>query len=467
MSTLYQQVPKYIIQDELTNIVQKREEKYIGGKIGNDVIPRHLTICNQSRECIYFSEQSETLYYIDARQSTMKNIKHAKIQKILKTDLILRNIKQISYNSSGNRLLVISDFDINVISIPEYKSGDSESVNTTIEFSLSLLEHSSQNVKVSWHPLSNDHIVALDSDSILRIIQVSSGKIEEIPLLEKTKDSVASFSFGSKKLWERFTIYLTTTTQALFALCPIIPSGCVVSEKFLADIVNSTYSFEMESVKHFFSGIISNVSDDEENREVTLKTSTKENHAFKNRIIPIHNKKVSNLDIADMITINQNSNLPSCLVTVNTSGVIHLFVITDNIRPVWKKKSFDVNVSPQVIEASCIQEVLTGDKMNSSLPPYLTLHPLSIETVYCVHERGANEITFPFISTMFTEKIAAIQFEKTVSCPLFISTELYVQFYHISTYYCLVLSLLKPLIFYTTFYMVPQSSILRIRTNVC
>lgn len=57
--------------------------------------------------------------------------------------------------------------------------------------------------------------------------------------------SLARFSFGPPRgLWQRLSIFLTSTSGEFYALCPILPIGALVPAKLLVEL---RFAAEMES----------------------------------------------------------------------------------------------------------------------------------------------------------------------------------------------------------------------------
>lgn len=97
-------------------------------------------------------------------------------------------------------------------------------------------------LQVEWHPLSENHLVILTSDARLRVYNVDRDckRCEQefdLSLSEQDYDGrgrggrnphFTSFTFGPKRGWEAFTIYLLRDSGAVHCLCPVLPEGCVV-----------------------------------------------------------------------------------------------------------------------------------------------------------------------------------------------------------------------------------------------
>lgn len=346
-------------------------------------------------------------------------------------------INQIYLNKAGNRLLIIGEYDINIMSVPGFRSSEADVISSTTIFSFSLLssvlESSNTILKACWHPHSDDHVVVLDSMNTLRIIQVTSGKIDEILLLDdETSEKVLSFTFGSRRSWERFSIFYVSTfkeSYKLWVLCPIVPEGCIVSQDFLNDIIDECESEpEATMVMNYLPGIVNYaIETSNHEQEIVLKPNTKDTTFFTGKIIPIDCEIDFSSDIADMTSLNISKSFPTCFACVENSGTIRLFVVSDNIKPKWNLQSRFASSSSSKLYSPIPHAVSVTSLDRIILPrvsrPWLVPHPTSSQIFYCVHDGGCHEVIFPFIShiekTFSGVEQEQSENDKTAVLPLF------------------------------------------------
>ena len=85
---------------------------------------------------------------------------------------------------------------------------------------------------VAWHPLSVHHVVVLSSTESVLLFDTSAKDLSEAeqshPVKASTNTMATSFSFGSNRGWERFTIYILLGSGDVYALCPVVPHGLKV-----------------------------------------------------------------------------------------------------------------------------------------------------------------------------------------------------------------------------------------------
>ncbi|GAB9465818.1 Nuclear pore complex, nup88/rnup84 component [Globisporangium polare] len=98
-------------------------------------------------------------------------------------------------------------------------------------------------VQAAWHPLSDSHVVVLSDAEEITVFNTNQdvSKPEQRHLLDfnvkgrATGAASTAFSFGSPSmLWDIFTCYVLRSDGSIFALCPLIPYDCRVSESVIA-----------------------------------------------------------------------------------------------------------------------------------------------------------------------------------------------------------------------------------------
>jgi len=97
--------------------------------------------------------------------------------------------------------------------------------------------HNNEVRKISWHPLSDTHLVILTNDSLrLYNCHVSTTEPEQNFYLTDALDPI-SFSFGGSTFldsWQRFTIFLLMRSGHIHAICPVVPFDCMIPVEYLS-----------------------------------------------------------------------------------------------------------------------------------------------------------------------------------------------------------------------------------------
>jgi hypothetical protein len=166
----------------------------------------------------------------------------------------LKSFTSILSNREGNVLVLWSKLELGIIEIPSsfLKEGqlsdpnavaksaelsDANQCKFTSIYNRSSSVASSSLVKTAFHPLNPNTLVILHEKELLSLIDLRNYSKEEIYLPKHLL--FTSFTFTNQSLeWFSFTIFLTTSTNEIYYLCPIIPSGTILSKAQLADILN-------------------------------------------------------------------------------------------------------------------------------------------------------------------------------------------------------------------------------------
>lgn len=88
--------------------------------------------------------------------------------------------------------------------------------------------------KACFHPLNSRHVVVLSERELLRIVDIRSMETKQHRLAPDLRFS--SFCFGPDIDWMKFALFLLTVKGDVFALCPIIPDGTLVSRQTVNDL---------------------------------------------------------------------------------------------------------------------------------------------------------------------------------------------------------------------------------------
>jgi len=279
----------------------------------------------------------------------------------------------------------------------------------------------------------------LDSRNNLRIFDLNSDQVEEQILLD-SHERVVSFTFGSKRGWELFSVFCVTDRKQFFAVCPIIPSGCVVTESFLSDLINDCDGdLEVRILKNFLQSIVKKSFEVEDGiRYYELQHRSKDCLFFSDNRLPIilQSPKDANIsEIVDMTTLNTNRDFPSSIACCDSFGKTQLFVMADGLKPIWnedylvssplKGLSKSNIFSPIQIYIKPL-DVVNINIEKSFFKPYLISHPLCTHVVYCIHGKGVHEIVFPFVTyleQLYLNPESKPRDQPSSCCPLFLHPE--------------------------------------------
>lgn len=153
----------------------------------------------------------------------------------------------IAFNETGNTLLLTSVVTntIGMIVIPHILARDgkidisSSDIETTCKFQLLAEDYlrTQQLVKASFHSLTPYCVVVLMKNGPLILIDIIRNVSHTINL--HGSKSFVSFTCGPHSCdWLRYTIFLVTDDDEIYALCPVIPSGINLNDAACTDIWN-------------------------------------------------------------------------------------------------------------------------------------------------------------------------------------------------------------------------------------
>ena len=177
---------------------------------------------------------------------------------IPKEQFISYKFGNISFNQTGNSLLLWSATHVAVITIPKKlrqdgmisiptDSSEEISAEYCCHFQLlaqDYLNQTSNNidfnpriVKATFHNLSPLHIVILRDQGSLLVTDIVQDITQNFNIPIQLK--LTSFTFGPEDIdWLRYTIFLLTTEGEVYALCPVIPLGITVSSNSIEELWN-------------------------------------------------------------------------------------------------------------------------------------------------------------------------------------------------------------------------------------
>ncbi|WOL01647.1 hypothetical protein Cni_G10364 [Canna indica] len=170
-------------------------------------------------------------------------------------------VDYISLNVDGSSLLLASSDSLIVMYI--YKKTSATDQQTCRVVSVASQIFSGQNnglqiLHASWHPYSGSHLGILSSDSVFRLLDLSSDveRPEQEFYLQPAEPgrfqkaasfSPVAFSFGGQHLWDRFSVFIVFSDGSVYVLCPIVPFRSICHRAHIEDIYEDINVYGLES----------------------------------------------------------------------------------------------------------------------------------------------------------------------------------------------------------------------------
>jgi hypothetical protein len=247
--------------------------------------------------------------------------------------------------------------------------------------------HNNEIRKISWHPISDTHLVVLTNDS-LRLYNCH-GPVEQPEQNFYLTDALdpISFSFGGSSYldsWHRFTIFLLMRSGHIYAICPVVPYESMIPVEFLSNLQDRMRAIDDESAirwlkeikgpnikvdfkspigikrinkrgnsrfspvtspktkKVFSSNFESDDDSVEEEPEEQEKgyVRTKKPHSFNNTLIvqgPLtENGSTTKFECTDILTLPTT---PTVIMRSFEDAVIEIFLLFEDIHPKWGREN--------------------------------------------------------------------------------------------------------------------------------
>jgi hypothetical protein len=139
----------------------------------------------------------------------------------------------LDFNEDGSALLVWSSTRVGFIDLAIVRGGPCTYNNI---WSTSAVEEGASYpiAKASFHPLCNHCVVLLHEQGGLRLVDLRSQNAQVVSVPAGLV--FRSFSFGPNIDWLRFSVLLLSSAGDVYALCPVIPTGAVVSVSAVAEL---------------------------------------------------------------------------------------------------------------------------------------------------------------------------------------------------------------------------------------
>lgn len=173
-------------------------------------------------------------------------------------------VHSIMVNNAGDLLAIYGPKHVVVAEIPDLDEEDdlNGACAASMVSQFIPLDSDVEFLKVSWHPLSAQHLVLLTSDNTLRFLNVDqfeSGAEQTFSLdhmlEEELEDAVedlevVNFCFGDTTVasWQAFCVFLLNANSDVFVLCPIVPYGCRIPSLYFITLRKFVYS-QIEEVE--------------------------------------------------------------------------------------------------------------------------------------------------------------------------------------------------------------------------
>ncbi|KAI9250051.1 nucleoporin Nup88 [Sporodiniella umbellata] len=348
--------------------------------------------------------------------------------KLLDTPEIDFNIHALKPNANGRLLSVVGLHALVVVCLPRQGFGDVLLGRTVDCRTLAVgkkYHQKLQLLKVDWHPLSktHTHLVVLDSDSVLRIYDVSMDieEPEQSFELSTTKSSnkeenkhtlasghnVATFTLGGQSqeqsYWEPFTVYYALCNGDMYSICPVIPFESLVHQKQLKNLLSLAEFKETESdqslyreqnawLKNLFNSIkISEMSSDYQSVSHASKSGVKRQGPF---LINRSQELPSGVQVTDLLHIASES--VHLLALAFSNGKIHNYILTTAVMAQWEStaKSSDVLSQKESSLTALLYESIDVQNQHgpASHSVRLVTHSLDKTIFYAYHAGGVHAI---------------------------------------------------------------------------
>jgi hypothetical protein len=167
-------------------------------------------------------------------------------------------VHTISFNVTGDRLMLLGQQYLGVVVLGERdQTGMLREDGQGAVCVYHLLSHGDEQLfQASWHPFSSNHLVVLTGEQQKLSLYNTGAHDEdyleaEIDLSRQLPEDVGcktiSFCFGSGGGWERFSIYLNSSFGEVYALCPVLPCGCLLPWAEVSALHEAERQFEKEA----------------------------------------------------------------------------------------------------------------------------------------------------------------------------------------------------------------------------
>lgn len=166
------------------------------------------------------------------------------------TNIDMKKFRHISANRDGSMMLLWSADQVVVVEIPqlwlregnlleptEKSSSGTKLIIPTLKELCNESESRNRIVKAVFHPLCDHSVVVLRESQTLSLYDMrldATANRHNIQLPSNLR--FAGFTFGPNMEWLRYTIFLATTENEVYYLCPVIPPGTVVPSNTVKEI---------------------------------------------------------------------------------------------------------------------------------------------------------------------------------------------------------------------------------------
>jgi hypothetical protein len=148
----------------------------------------------------------------------------------------ISSFQYLLINENSSILILWNDVEFGIIENPLVDEPhqliiirETTNNNTTTSLQPSLM-------KLAFYPYDPYTLVVLQHQSELLLYDLRS-RIRTTTIRLIKQKQFLSFTFGPAIEWLRFTIFLFTNEQEIFAICPIIPIGCIISTTIIKELI--------------------------------------------------------------------------------------------------------------------------------------------------------------------------------------------------------------------------------------
>ncbi|CAK4071358.1 unnamed protein product [Aphanomyces euteiches] len=304
-----------------------------------------------------------------------------------------------------------------------------------------------------WHPLSDSHVAVLTSTDELLLFATTDSTVSPeqthvltfppSPLSVKT----TAISFGPSTGWELFTCYILRSNGDIYALNPIVPSGCAVSTSLLrflhqkidGQLTQSALDLDarilLKAQKHWFSQLWPHLppaktyDDDDDDSQggskdkftattVSAQVVTEPSWPLALQGPFAYGSKWKNEDDDDDQALSiacvphppadNNIGQTPVLAVSFASGHVTLLVLEREVRPQWRRSAAAPTTSSSSLSIFTV-ECLNLGATNANGKLDLVANPSMPRVLYCFHSTGVHVLHFgwmePPLAPPFTSAV--------------------------------------------------------------
>jgi hypothetical protein len=366
-------------------------------------------------------------------------------------------------NPSGNLLAIQGNNQILLISLSEeaklnFMEQREDGVEIRCKSQIIQLGpiHNNEIRKISWHPLSETHLVVLTNDSLrLYNTHLSPSEPEQKFYLTDALDPT-SFSFGGSSYldsWQRFTIFILVRSGQIYAICPVVPYDCMIPVEHLSmlrdqmrdkeddnairwlkeikgpnikvdfksptgikrinkrgnskhQLFSPTKTKKAFSAKFGDSDDDSSIEDEPEEQEKgyvrTKKPQSLDNNLLVQGPLTDNDSKTTKFECSDILSL---STTPTVIMRTFEDALIEVFLLFEDVQPKWGRETSMFSKQKDNAIMMLYERIDLGlPTYNSDMGPCRLAHGSNISAnnyeFYAFHGAGVHRIKLSYMSIL-------------------------------------------------------------------